>query len=117
MPTRTTQNVSLTPHFQQIVDDQLASGRYATASEVIREGLRLVEERGRRLALEELRAKIDLGWQQSERSEGRDGEAVFAEMRGKLKAKLGTASGTGPSDNVPTVGKKGTKGGKPRAGR
>jgi antitoxin ParD1/3/4 len=81
-------NVSLTPRLQRLVDDQLASGRYGTASEVVREGLRLIEERDRRLSLDELRAKIDLGWQQSERGEGRDGETVFAEMRERLRAKL-----------------------------
>jgi antitoxin ParD1/3/4 len=84
---RTTLNVSLTPPLQKLVDDQVASGRYGSASEVVREGLRLIDERDRRLALDELRAKVDLGWQQSERGEGRDGEAVFAALRAQLQPK------------------------------
>lgn len=109
--------MSLTPHLQQIIGVQLASGRYATASEVIREGLRLVEERDRRLALDELRAKIDLGWQQSERGERGDGEAVFADMRAKLKAKLATADEADVGGKSPVASRKAAKGGKPRAGR
>jgi hypothetical protein len=54
----------------------------------VRDGLRLIEQRDRLMAIEELRAKIDLGWQQSERGEGRDGEAVFAEMRNRLLNKI-----------------------------
>ncbi|MCL2455133.1 MAG: type II toxin-antitoxin system ParD family antitoxin [Micrococcales bacterium] len=42
MPTR---NVVLTDHQQQFLESMLASGRYQNASEVLREGLRLVEQR------------------------------------------------------------------------
>ncbi|MDB5295172.1 MAG: addiction module antidote protein family [Phycisphaerales bacterium] len=96
MATRTTVNVSLTPHLQQVLNEQVASGRYGSASEVVREGLRLIEERDRRLATEALRAQVDLGWQQSELGQGRDGEAAFAEARKRLRAKLagpGAAAG------------------------
>ena len=37
-------NVSLTPHLVELVQRQVGSGRYATASEVVREALRLFEE-------------------------------------------------------------------------
>jgi len=40
---RTTLNVSLTRELEQFVQDRIASGRYQTASEVVREGLRLLE--------------------------------------------------------------------------
>ena len=36
MATRTTLNISLTPHLQEFVDQRVASGRYQSASEVIR---------------------------------------------------------------------------------
>lgn len=36
---------SVGSHFEEFIKDQIASGRYNNASEVIREGLRLVEER------------------------------------------------------------------------
>lgn len=83
MPIRTSLNVSLTPELEQFVQSRLASGRYQTASEVIREGLRLLEEReqAREAAIEELRAKIRRGGEQADRGEVFDGEAVFEEIR------------------------------------
>ena len=37
-------NVSLTPELEKFVDDKVESGLYNNASEVIREGLRLLKE-------------------------------------------------------------------------
>jgi antitoxin ParD1/3/4 len=37
-------NVSLTPELEQLVTEKVESGRYTSASEVIREALRLLEE-------------------------------------------------------------------------
>jgi antitoxin ParD1/3/4 len=45
MPTR---NVVLTEHHEKVISDLVASGRYQNASEVLREGLRLIEERDSR---------------------------------------------------------------------
>lgn len=45
MPTR---NVVLTEHHEKVIADLVASGRYQNASEVLREGLRLIEERSSR---------------------------------------------------------------------
>jgi antitoxin ParD1/3/4 len=42
MPTR---NVVLTEHHEKVVAELVSSGRYQNASEVLREGLRLVEAR------------------------------------------------------------------------
>jgi antitoxin ParD1/3/4 len=42
MPTR---NVVLTDHQTELIDQLVASGRYQNASEVLREGVRLVEDR------------------------------------------------------------------------
>ncbi|MDZ7591564.1 MAG: type II toxin-antitoxin system ParD family antitoxin [Rubrivivax sp.] len=44
MPTR---NVVLSEHQQHLVESLVQSGRYQNASEVLREGLRLIEERER----------------------------------------------------------------------
>jgi antitoxin ParD1/3/4 len=52
-------SVTLSDHFTRFVEEQVASGRYASASEVIREGLRLIEQRERRLG--DLNAAIDTG--------------------------------------------------------
>ncbi|WP_460104642.1 type II toxin-antitoxin system ParD family antitoxin [Pseudomonas sp. S2_D10] len=40
-----TRNVALTPHQEQVIHDLVQSGRYQNASEVMREGLRLLEQR------------------------------------------------------------------------
>jgi antitoxin ParD1/3/4 len=42
MPTR---NVVLTDHHEKVIESLVGSGRYQNASEVLRAGLRLVEER------------------------------------------------------------------------
>jgi antitoxin ParD1/3/4 len=42
-------SVTLSNHFCALVDELVGSGRFGSASEVVREGLRLVEERERRL--------------------------------------------------------------------
>lgn len=56
-------NVSLTPELEELVKRKVQSGLYTTASEVIREALRLLEEkeRLREMHLEELREDIRKG--------------------------------------------------------
>jgi len=60
MPAR---NVSLTDHFSDFLDESVASGQFSNASEVVREGLRLLERRQREeaLKLEALRAAVEVG--------------------------------------------------------
>jgi antitoxin ParD1/3/4 len=75
-------NISLTPELESFVDSKVASGRYQSASEVVRAGLRLLEqsEQDREAALAEVRQKIQLGLDQIQRGEVFDGEAVFDEL-------------------------------------
>ncbi|MGN6550757.1 MAG: type II toxin-antitoxin system ParD family antitoxin [Pararhizobium sp.] len=54
--------------YEQFIEAQLASGRFNNASEVVRAGLRLLEDREAELA--ELRALIAEGDEQLERGEG-----------------------------------------------
>lgn len=44
MPARQTRNVSLTPEFEQFINDCLASGDYGNASEVVRAALKLLRQ-------------------------------------------------------------------------
>ncbi|GAH49304.1 MAG: type II toxin-antitoxin system ParD family antitoxin [Rudaea sp.] len=61
MPTR---NVVLSEHQQDFVETLVQSGRYQNASEVLREGLRLIEERERIEAakLKALKQAARQGW-------------------------------------------------------
>lgn len=53
-------NVSLGPRWEKFIEAAVAEGRYGSASEVVREGLRLVEEREAKLkALREAIAEGD----------------------------------------------------------
>lgn len=58
-----TRNVVLTDHQQEVIETLVDSGRYQNASEVLREGLRLVEQREREdeLKLEALRQAVQVG--------------------------------------------------------
>ena len=64
-------NISLTPELEKLVQSKVASGLYNSASEVIRESLRLLHERDqiRELRLQELRAEIRKGVDQLEQGE------------------------------------------------
>ena len=72
MPTR---NIVLTQRQADLVERLVSSGRYQNASEVLREALRLLEERDRLRALriEELRGEIKKGLD--------SGEAVPLDIR------------------------------------
>ncbi len=63
-------NVSLTPELERLVEDKVKSGLYQTASEVVREGLRLLLERDEQL--EALRREIDAGRESLERGAYRE---------------------------------------------
>lgn len=79
-------NVSLTPELERLIHERVSSGRYHSASEVVREALRLLEERDelRRLRLTELRAKVAAGLASLDRGETVDGEALFDELETSL---------------------------------
>ena len=56
-------NVSLTPELAKYINDKVASGLYHSASEVIREGLRLLKDQDalREIRLNELRQQVQAG--------------------------------------------------------
>jgi antitoxin ParD1/3/4 len=59
-------NVSLTKELEKLVNDRVKSGMYQTASEVVREGLRLLKERDN---LESLRRDVRAGFAAIDRGE------------------------------------------------
>jgi antitoxin ParD1/3/4 len=75
-------NVSLTPELEKLVQDKVKSGRYLSASEVVREALRLLEERDRlyQARLADLQTDVDRGIAASERGEVYDGSTVIQEL-------------------------------------
>jgi antitoxin ParD1/3/4 len=110
-------NVSVTPELEQFVQDLVASGRYHSASEVFRDGLRLLEqaERGRLLdkwlvegltpeeearipagvldhTRQAIRAKVREGLEETRRGEFVGGEEFFARWKNRLDAAIASAS-------------------------
>ena len=89
-------NVSLTPELEELVNQKVESGLYNSASEVIREGLRLLKEQDdlRRIRQEEVRREVLKGYEQSQRGESRplDVEAVKSKGRKRLAARKQRAS-------------------------
>lgn len=82
-------NVSLTPEFETFVDDKLKSGTFSSASEVVRAGLRLLQEHDAEhtARLEALRRDVRLGRAQLEHGEGIPGAEVFQRLRKKSQAR------------------------------
>lgn len=70
-------------HFEAFIKTQIKEGRYASASEVIRDGLRALEERAeyRVARLDALRAEIQRG---TDSGDGIPAESVFTEVRRRL---------------------------------
>ena len=77
--------VTVTPELEAFVRDRVASGRFDTPSDVVREGLKLLEgrEHERDAAIAEIRSEIAVGLDQARAGQLRDGEAFFAELARK----------------------------------
>jgi antitoxin ParD1/3/4 len=69
MPTR---NINLTDRFDRFIEAEVGSGRYGSASEVVREGLRLMERRKleERAKLKWLRGAVSEGLGEIDRGQG-----------------------------------------------
>jgi antitoxin ParD1/3/4 len=77
---------TLGARFETLVKSLVASGRYNNASEVLRDGLRLLEEREslREIKIAELRRLVEEGRLSGPSEE--DGEAFLARLEAKYQA-------------------------------
>lgn len=86
-------NLNLGEQWEDYVRRRVESGRYNSASELIRESLRLHEEKELLFQhqLKQLGANIDQGYESYLRGEGVDGEKAFEKIREKsqLRRKKG----------------------------
>jgi antitoxin ParD1/3/4 len=76
-------NVSVGKEFEEFVKNRVASGDYASVSEVVRDGLRLLKERELVLEarLQSLRGAIQKGIDQADDGQLLDGPEVMDELR------------------------------------
>jgi antitoxin ParD1/3/4 len=86
-------NVSLTPELESLVNEKVASGLYNSASEVVREALRLLfeQEEVRRLRIEELRREIKVGVDQIKQGKYKDyasADDLISDIRARGQARL-----------------------------
>lgn len=81
-----TLNVNLTPELEAMVREKVATGLYSSASEVVREALRLMEEKDRfnKMKLDQLRADIQAGI-----ASGDAGTLDADEIKRRGRARLG----------------------------
>lgn len=89
-----TRNVALSPHQHELVESLVSTGRYQNASEVLRAGLRLLEQREAEEAarIDALRAAADVGWKDID--EGRYRDVRPAELEAFVHS-LGTRASEG----------------------
>lgn len=94
-----TTSLSLDPHWEAYIKAQVESGRYASASEMMREALRLQE--AREAKLEKLRAHLKEGYDQAKRGEFVEcGDAAFDQFIERAKAR-NAAKESSPDDHTP----------------
>ena len=81
-------NVALTKYFENLISRLITSGRYNNASEVVRAGLRLLEDQHAsvRLQREKLRAAIAAGLASGP---GKSADAVFDRLETKYAKQAG----------------------------
>ena len=79
-------------HFEAFIKNQIQQGRYASASEVIRDGLRALEDREkfRVVKLEAVRTEIQKGM---DSGAGIPAQTVFAELRTRIRKVAAGQSG------------------------
>jgi len=79
-------SVDLGDTLERFVDELVREGRYNSKSEILREGVRLVQERERRLAA--LDAMVAAGVADADAGRVKPAEEVFARLEAKYKSML-----------------------------
>ncbi|MBD2570797.1 ribbon-helix-helix domain-containing protein [Anabaena lutea] len=80
-------NIQIQPELEQIIQAQIATGRYTNPEDVISKALKLLLEweKGYQQWVEETREKVDVAIEQLDRGEGIDGDVVISQLRDKLR--------------------------------
>jgi antitoxin ParD1/3/4 len=91
---------SIGKHFEEFIASLIASGRYSTASEIIRDGLRIIEER-------EQRREAKLEWLRAAIQEGLDSPAEEVDIKEwiddvKARGRQRLAAGIDGEQDTPT---------------
>jgi antitoxin ParD1/3/4 len=81
--------IVLPPELEELVQRQLASGKYQTAIDVLIAGAKLLEQQediyqGR---LQELQQEAQIGWEAAQRGELVDGSTAIAQIRADLHSR------------------------------
>lgn len=84
-------NISISPELEELIDKKVKTGMYSSASEVVREGLRLLKEQDelKELRLKELKKEIQNGYDSSSNSNVAEWDV------GKFKEKVRSRSSNG----------------------
>ena len=79
-------NVSLTPQLEGYVKQKVSTGLYNSASEVIREGLRLLEERDslKQIKLQALKQELNAGIESLDAGKGRAFDKDAIKSKGRI---------------------------------
>jgi antitoxin ParD1/3/4 len=83
-------SVDLGPKLESIVSKLVSKGRYNSKSEVIREGVRLVEEREKRLV--ELDRSLAQGMADAKAGRSEPIEKVFGELRKRFNGRAASSA-------------------------
>lgn len=121
MANRKTRNISLPPHQDAFVERLVSGGRYRTASEAVRQGLRLLEETEHRRLLEDwileglteeeqegippelldtvrahFRKLVDAALTEVAEDGVADGPTAMQRLKERIKARVGAGEATSP---------------------
>ena len=81
-------NVSLTPQLEKLIEQKVREGSYQTASEVVREALRLLAERDMRRALEFQRLRGDIRAGLDDLRDGKVGDLDMKRIKAEARKEV-----------------------------